>query len=126
MAICLLYRGDTVLKDVQATIYNIKRSRHIQFTDWVPTGIKVGINSQPPTHLQNSLISKQPRALCALANNTAIIETWSNLAYKYDLLYSRRAFVYWFINEGMESDEFTEAREDLAALMKSYEEIGLF
>ena len=49
MACCLLYRGDVVPKDVNASIANIKTKRTIQFVDWCPTGFKVGINYQPPT-----------------------------------------------------------------------------
>ena len=46
MAVCLLYRGDVVPKDVNAAIAAIKSQKSIQFVDWCPTGFKVGINDQ--------------------------------------------------------------------------------
>ena len=41
MACCLLFRGDVVPKDVNASIAHIKTKRTIQFVDWCPTGFKV-------------------------------------------------------------------------------------
>jgi hypothetical protein len=41
MAVCLLFRGDVVPKDVNAAINQIKANQAIQFVDWSPTGFKV-------------------------------------------------------------------------------------
>ena len=43
MAVCLLYRGDVVPKDVNASIASIKLNKTVQFVDWCPTGFKVNI-----------------------------------------------------------------------------------
>merc|ERR1711924_47379 len=54
-----------------------------------------------------------------MSNLTAIAEVFSRIDHKFDLMYSKRAFVHWYVGEGMEEGEFSEAREVLQPWRKT-------
>ena len=82
MACCLMFRGDVVPKDVNASVATIKTKRTIQFVDWCPTGFKCGINYQPPTVVPGGDLAKVQRAVCMVSNSTAIAEVFSRIDHK--------------------------------------------
>jgi tubulin alpha len=47
-------------------------------------------------------LAKIHRAVCMLINTAAIAEASSRLDDKLELMYAKRAFVHWYISEGME------------------------
>ncbi|KAG5441262.1 Tubulin alpha-2 chain [Clonorchis sinensis] len=123
----LLFRGTTTPIEAINAVSAIKGDRmsRARFVDWCPTGFKIGVNFAPPVQ-PNTLqtISLRNNSLSMIAGNLAIRDVWTGVGRRFDQLYEKRAYVHWYVAEGMEEGEFTLAREVIQQLVEDYEAIA--
>lgn len=124
MSSCLLYRGDVTLRDANAAIAQLKSRPDISFVAFCPISFKAAIINHPQVSFPDDLMAPAKRSVTMLSNTTATVSVFSKLAHKFDLMYAKRAFVHWYVSEGLEEGEFQEAREGLASLIEEYEKVA--
>ena len=102
----------------------MKTNKKVSYVEWCPTGVKIGINEKPiVVHQKDGDFAPSRINVVMVGNNTAISRVFSErISKKFDLMFSQKSFVHWYLKEGMEESEFVK-QEDLAFLEADYTDI---
>ena len=128
MALQFNYRGNGIkeyLKECNDTMRWLRNNRKYSMVEWSSTdeaGMKfVGDECGK---LKDDVMMIGDKQVTMVANNSCISRMFANrISKKYDMLYSQRSYVHWYVGYGMEEGEFAEAREDMGFLEKDYLDI---
>jgi tubulin beta len=114
MAASCFFRGDIPTSEIDDRMAEMQNKYSQSFSEWIPDNIKTTLCSVPPIHLNMSGT--------ALLYTTAIIDSFKVSADRFNAMFRRKAFLHWFIGEGMDEMEFTEAISNVEDLMCEYQQ----
>lgn len=117
LACALLCRGDISVQEIRKAVARLKQQGLVKLVPWCPTGFKIGLCLQPPTCVRQSGLAPVTRSVVGLYNSTLLIPSINNVLHRVQNLYKKRAFVHWFVQEGMEEGELVEAQEGIKVLL---------
>nr|AGM32401.1 beta tubulin-3 [Coptotermes formosanus] len=107
------FRGRMSSKEVDEQMLNIQARNTSYFVEWIPNNVKCSITDIPPRGLK--------MAATFIGNSTSFRELFTRVDSQFTKMYARRAFIHWYVNEGLETVEFDEARSNMTDLIAEYE-----
>jgi tubulin beta len=114
-----IFRGHMSMKEVNEQMMNIQDKSSSYFAEWIPNNIKTVFCDIPPRDLK--------MAATFIGNTTAIQDLFKRISKQFNAMFRQEAFVHWYICEGMDEMEFTEAESnvnDLVAEYQQYQEVN--
>lgn len=120
MTCTTLFRGALSTQDIEAQLVQVQRKNSSYFVPWIPTSISSQVCDITPRGLKMSALF--------VGNSTAISGVFRRISEQFNAMFRRKAFLHWYIGEGMDEMEFTEAESnvnDLISEYQQYQEAGI-
>jgi len=109
-----MFRGKIPTKQVDEQMLLVQEKQSNYFVEWIPNNIKSSVCDIPPQGLKMSATF--------IGNSTSIQELFKRISEQFTLMFRRKAFLHWYIGEGMDEMEFTEAESNMVDLIAEYQQ----
>eukprot|EP00298_Acanthocystis_sp_HF-20_P004443 c14778_g1_i1.p1 GENE.c14778_g1_i1~~c14778_g1_i1.p1 ORF type:complete len:443 (+),score=154.36 c14778_g1_i1:24-1352(+) len=107
-----MFRGPIFSLNVDQYISDIQKSYSPFFASWIPDHFQISKCDVSNHQTQNSLL--------VISNSTSMAAPHQNIQNQFRKLFTKKAFLYWYLDAGMDSMEFEEARSNLEDLIYEY------
>lgn len=114
LTVASFFRGKVSVKEVEDQMMGYQRRHREQFVEWIPNNVQTALCSIPPTGFKMSATF--------VGNSTSIQELFQRIGNQFSAMFRRRAFLHWYLNEGMDEMEFTEAESNMMDLVNEYQQ----
>ncbi|KAL4483159.1 hypothetical protein ABPG74_019185 [Tetrahymena malaccensis] len=108
------FRGKMSYKEVDEQVLSVSNKNSSYFVEWIPNNLKHSVCEIP---LQNNL-----KSVSLIGNSTAIQEVFKRIDEQFIAMFKRKAFLNWYINQGMDETEFTLAESNVLDLVSEYQQ----
>eukprot|EP01098_Paradermamoeba_levis_P006254 TRINITY_DN25_c0_g1_i5.p1 TRINITY_DN25_c0_g1~~TRINITY_DN25_c0_g1_i5.p1 ORF type:complete len:366 (+),score=140.35 TRINITY_DN25_c0_g1_i5:361-1458(+) len=109
-----IFRGRNIsTKEVDDQMLAAQTKNQDRFVQWIPNNIKSSVCDIPPKGL--------PLACTFIGNSTAIQDLFKRVNESFNAMFKRKAFIHWYLGEGMEENEFNEAESNMKDLIDEYQ-----
>ncbi|XP_026273284.1 tubulin beta chain-like [Frankliniella occidentalis] len=114
LTVAAIFRGRMSMKEVDEQMLNVQNRNSPYFVEWIPNNVKTAVCDIPPRGLR--------MAATFIGNTTAIQEIFKRIGEQFSAMFRRKAFLHWYIGEGMDETEFTEAESNMGDLIAEYQQ----
>lgn len=114
LTVAAMFRGHVSMKEVDEQMMNIQNKNSAYFVEWIPNNVKTAVCDIPPKGFKMSATF--------IGNSTAIQELFKRISVQFSAMFKRKAFLHWYLGEGMDEMEFTEAESNMNDLVSEYQQ----
>lgn len=93
LTVAAIFRGHMSMHEIEEQMLTIQTKNSDYFVDWIPNNFKTASCDIPPRGLKMSGTF--------IGNSTAIQELFKRIAERFNNMFSRKAFLHWYISEGV-------------------------
>ncbi|KAL6941928.1 Tubulin beta chain (Beta tubulin) [Hanseniaspora vineae] len=108
------FRGNVSVKEVEDEMLKVQNRNSSSFVEWIPNNVQTAVCSVAPKDLE--------MAATFIGNSTSIQELFKRIGTQFNAMFKKKAFLHWYITEGMEELEFSEAESNMNDLVNEYQQ----